>query len=195
MFARHPNHNAQVSSLKADRRSCLALFSVVSLLLLVTNQYAKSHILDICAAKIHFPRQGIQQCEGYYRHEASSSGSNNKLPFPVPHEATFCGQDEWVERAIAIQEYAMKTQGAADIEIHSLRGLSQSRIDHTLLGNLEFVDTESCSVQNDTGDCTPVCWTGDFVSHYVAGYNVVPSKEFFRYVVKKYAELEKAGEL
>lgn len=35
-----------------------------------------------------------------------------------------------------------------------------------------------------------VCWTGDFRDHYVLGFNVVPSEEFYHYVLTKYNALE-----
>jgi hypothetical protein len=35
-----------------------------------------------------------------------------------------------------------------------------------------------------------VCWTGDLREHYVLGFHVVPSEEFYRYVLTKYDQLE-----
>jgi len=203
MFARrHSNPNVQVSSLKVDRRSCGALVAVLACTLFFVNQYASAHILDICASKIDFPRQQINQCEGYFRPSADDHKSN--LPFPKAQEEPFCGQHEWVLRAQAIQEYADKIAAgglgsiSASLQVHSFRGLSHSRLDATILGNKEYVDTSMCSTQapnEETGDCVYVCWTGDFIGHYVGDHNVVPSREFYNYIRKRYSELQAAGEI
>jgi hypothetical protein len=43
---------------------------------------------------------------------------------------------------------------------------------------------------NKLGAGDVVCWTGDFREHYVQGFNVVPSEEFYLYVLAKYEHLE-----
>lgn len=35
-----------------------------------------------------------------------------------------------------------------------------------------------------------ICWTGDLREHYILGFNIVPSEEFYQYVLAKYNQLE-----
>lgn len=38
-----------------------------------------------------------------------------------------------------------------------------------------------------------VCWTGDLNDEYISSFNVVPSREFYHYVLMKYNELQRTG--
>lgn len=160
-----------------------------------------------CVGQIVFPRDHIVACEGYWSDEASAAvGANSGtkeggLPFPQRRPLPFCGQQQWAKRLAYIEAKAMEAFRADKtdfaIQVRSFRGLSTSRLTGELLGNKEFIDVaespRAATKGADGGAVAAsdrrVCWTGDLRDHYVEGHNVVPSRDFYFYVLERYASL------
>lgn len=141
-------------------------------------------------------------CEGYWRDTEKTTGRHSQradaseeeavvppLPWPKTHQHSFCGKREWMRMLTDIEAAALSADAPEagllpsdplGISVVRYRGLSWSRVDNTMLGNVEFRDARS-----------HVCWTQDFGRHYVEKHNVVPSETFYRYVIRKNAELRR----
>lgn len=128
--------------------------------------------------KINFPRKEIIDVEGYWSRykEAKTDDYRNKYPFPVPHKHKWPGEDAFITKLEKIENYAeaiqKKRKPHPDISIKSYRGYAPSRLDNSLVGSTEFVDRDS-----------KVAWTAGFLSHYVKQYHVIPSQQFYEYVM------------
>ena len=112
-----------------------------------------------CFAPLYGGRGG--QCEGYWSADV----------YPVPHKEPWCGKAAFMKDLARIE--------ASDVvQVQHQRGLAQSRIDSSFLGNEEYHDT-----------ARQQCWTGDLREHYVGEYNVVPTKDFIDYVAARAKDL------
>ena len=153
-------------------------------------------------------------CEGYWRDAEDPHAQANinereaaeqaapMLPWPVVNARPWCGHREWLHMLKTIED-SSSGDGKGGVQATRFRGMSYSRIEGemSLLGNKEFIDeqfffrTTADGKAADTSTLGQVrrrrwiCWTGDLREHYVAKYNVVPSKEFFYYVIEKYKSL------
>ena len=147
--------------------------------------------LDACTGRIPFPRAAVAgECEGYWR---GFPAERSELPWPNAGVAPFCGQRAWSKRLAYLE--ALATEAAGDeaavarhgLEVTSYRGLSLSRIDErTFVGNKEFRDAH---VPRRSGGAPRYCWPDGYREHYVDVHFVVPSEEFYRYVLAKYAAI------
>ena len=162
--------------------------------------------LHACHGKVPFPRQRITgECEGYWRsfaEEARERKFNRELapgepvlPWPQPGLAPFCGAEQWSKRLHFLEALAGEAKGAAfGLSVKNFRGLSPSRLDDgVLLGSREFHSTLPRSETGVTGEGSgTVCWPAEYREHYVGRHRVVPSEEFYRFVVAKYDAISAA---
>jgi hypothetical protein len=159
-----------------------------------------------CDGKIQFERDVVANCEGYWRDRAALPASRKgeglePLPFPVKQPVPFCGERAWLKRLKYI-EARVKEEEEKDataptplsefnfegvptaptgVTRQRQRGLSTSRIDGSFLGNTEY------SEEAEGG--RRMCWTGDLAAHYVEKYHVVPSYDFYTYVIVKFRSI------
>jgi len=127
---------------------------------------------DVAPSVPKFPRPFIVQCEGYFRTKENEGRAGQRLPWPRSDRKNWpskAHKNEWMEKLAAIQDAT---------HVVSYRGMSWSRLeDGTLLGNKEYVSEDL----NQEGQA--ICWTQDLLDHYVGKYDVVPSEEFYNWVM------------
>ena len=113
--------------------------------------------------QIKFEREYITEAEGYWASNKDPQQDHyaGQYPFPIVHAEPWPGKEEFLEKL------SIATRGA---RMHIYRGFSISRITGQPLGSCEF--------ESSFG----IRWTQDFGPHYVAQYNVIPSREFYRYI-------------
>jgi hypothetical protein len=69
-------------------------------------------------------------------------------------------------------QLCVKYYGKHRIIMNFYKGLSISRIDGTYVGSSEYEDTEA-----------GIIWPQGYSTHYIGKYNVIPSREFYLYVM------------
>lgn len=118
--------------------------------------------------KLVFDRERIIDAEGYWAeskdpHEDEYRG---KYPWPISHKQPWKGESEFLNRLIQIQNdnKHVKTLG--------FRGLAPSRLEHRLLGAKEFRHIPS-----------GIRWTDVFGDYYVKKFHVIPSRQFYEFVM------------
>jgi hypothetical protein len=144
----------------------------------------------------------IYRAEGYWRDKKSGDdefdeyGDENKnrnFPWPETHENPWPGKEIFTKKLEAIESLAATnsrkynydtkemtySRPNVPVSAHVYKGYSSSRITGASAGSSEYVDREK-----------NICWPEAFLYHYVEQHNVVPTKEFYDYVmnfaVKKY---------
>jgi hypothetical protein len=142
---------------------------------------------------IAFPRQnmfiipsGVQfegtKAEGYWRDQELNDQSFQKdFPWPKIHETPWTGKQEFLDKLAKMEKLANENiydyetdryKKPNSLYCKGYRGHSISRIDQSGLGSHEFVDPKK-----------NIVWTDALRRHYVGKYNVIPSKEFYDYVM------------
>jgi hypothetical protein len=128
--------------------------------------------------KIDFPRNKIPKesddeyaHEGYWKHNKEDEAF---YPFPIIHKHPFPTQEAFLKRLERIEQMAEENQSNPNfrIQIVGYRGFSSNRIDGSFAGSREYQDKKA-----------KIVWTEGFRQGYVQKYNVVPSKQFYDYVM------------
>lgn len=102
--------------------------------------------------------------EGYW---AKNHDDKSQFPFPKSHDEPFIGQDEFVESLRKIED-------SKSVKVESQKGSSPCRFgDRAANGSQEY----SVKLKD-----TEVHWPEGYL-HYVVDHNVIPSREFFRFVI------------
>jgi hypothetical protein len=109
---------------------------------------------------------------------------------PVASDRPWPGKKAWVGKIATIQAYlqsrynwTFRHYNSREHEIDPRQselvpygGPSYSRITHELIGSNEYVDSG-------------MCWPSDYVKHYIADHNVMPTEKFYNYVNERYLTL------
>ena len=106
-----------------------------------------------------FSERQIEGCEGYWTEDNVPSAS----------VTPWCGKEEFLNKLKKIEKLADGGE-SNQFSVKTQRGLTNSRIDGSFLGNKEYHSSSG------------ICWTGDFSSHYVDEHNIVPSKSFYNFI-------------
>ncbi len=120
--------------------------------------------------------KGEWKIEGYWKQRNFSKTLNSKDAFvksqydeykchiPVKHPTLWPGKEEFVEKLQKLQKVVNMT---------GYDGQSYSRFEKDkTLGSREYADYEAM-----------IMWPGDYLEHYIEKHNVLPSKEFYDYVM------------
>ncbi len=114
---------------------------------------------------------------------------DGKFPFPKRHNKPWAGKDAFLAKLSNIESDARNLNWSLDlasiksqIKVHNIwkatfRGTSISRLDGSAVGSSQFYDTKS-----------KITWPAGYGSHYVEEHNVIPSREFYRYVINYHQE-------
>lgn len=92
---------------------------------------------------------------------------HGKYPFPISHKQPWPGKQKFFEKLVLIE-------ASNKVELICMRGVAPSRLESSFVGNCEF---------HYKDDHHTIIWTDAFNSHYVAKYNVKPSREFYDFVM------------
>ena len=110
------------------------------------------------------PKPSCLKCEGYW----------GKGYQPQPEMLIWWEKPNWLRKAYAVERYLIDTG-----QFKIFRGIASSRLIHNeFLGNCEFFDRE-----------LNMCWPEFYVKHYIETHNVMPTEEFYNYIMKKYDTL------
>ncbi len=120
--------------------------------------------------QIDFPREKMtvfkgqwsepHRVEGYWKNETFP-----ELPLPKAHKNAWPGKKVFLTKLLAVQDHS-------GIEKIGYRGLSTSRIDNKSVGSHEYFDPKNM-----------ITWPSAVSGHYIGKYNVIPSKEFYEYIM------------
>ena len=99
--------------------------------------------------------------EGYW-YSSSSKG----FPKPIAHNTPFDGQEQFLEKLRLLEQ-------SNDVRISYFRGFSRCRF-----GDNDFNGSREFSIKIDS---TTIRWPEGY-RHYIEAHNVVPSREFYRFL-------------
>lgn len=119
------------------------------------------------------PASPYHPAEGYWA-DIESKDRNSYMP--VISKKTWNDKNMFLQALDRIEKSMPYRRGSdkesREFYLHGYRGTSKSRIDGSTLGAAEFRD----ETQN-------IMWPDGYAAHYIAKYNVMPTKRFFDYVV------------
>ena len=134
--------------------------------------------------KIPFPKYNYRPCEGQWI-------KDRKSIMPVPHKQPWPLESQFLTRLWKIQEQINDTERERERKYAVFKNLNN---EEPIKSPIEFkfgtgkeeskLDPKDKWEKGEYYDSkNNICWDNGFSTHYVERYNVVPSKEFFRYVM------------
>jgi hypothetical protein len=114
-------------------------------------------------------------------HPELVEGYQSHFPWPKANEKQWSGQELFLTRLAAIEQVLARMSGyRPDVDVSGViyyRGLSFSRLENGKhVGNKEYVHVDKETEQQ-------IRWPEALRWHYICGHNVMPSKEFYDFVM------------
>jgi methionine aminopeptidase len=134
--------------------------------------------------------------EGYW----SSKEDSTKNYFPIISKQKWKDKNKFVNMVKLIEQNIedehenkpekLKYKGNY---VKSYRGVSNSRIDDSYVGNSEYffklADTKKKS--KSKSESKYMIWPSRYVEHYIEKYNVMPTKRFYNFIIDTYTKMMK----
>ena len=120
------------------------------------------------------------ECQGWWLHEPDMM----HLPMPIRSTKKWKDKAKFVDLVNGLEAQSKNFSFTRFVDAPILKkqykGYAPSRLDPTVpVGSQEFYDTKY-----------GICWPQGYVKHYILDNNVMPTKVFFQYVLKRAKELK-----
>ena len=120
-----------------------------------------------------FDRLTFKKAEGHWASSSNAEKDKYKgiYPFPVEHkEPQWATQDKFLSKLMEIETYSHRYFGP--IKKIGYLGWIKCRVCQCNLGSHEYQDKQ-----------TGIIWTEDMGKHYIKQHNVIPSQQFYEFII------------